>query len=81
MSTNYRPMIDSIRTLSCLLLTRGLLFLSNFRRMPIGCSSASRMGPLIDLVELALTLLIDSGELRSMSLGLPHHRHLRRQRR
>ena len=29
---------------------------------------------MIDLVALALTRLIDRGELRSMSLGLWHHR-------
>ena len=67
--------------LPCLLLMRGLFFLSNFRRMPIGCSSAPRMGPVIDLVELALMLVIDSGELKSMSLGLRHQRHLCPQRR
>ena len=39
-----------------------------------------RTGPVIDLVG-QLTLLIDSGELRSISPGLQHHLHLRQQRR
>ena len=80
-STNCRLMIDSIQTLLCLLSMKGLLFLLNFWRTPTGCGSAPRMGPVIDLVRLALTRLIDSGELLSMSLGLPHNRNLRRQHR
>ena len=47
--------------------------------MPIDCSSAPRTDPALDSVELALTLLIDSGKLRSMLLGLRHHYHFRRQ--
>ena len=59
--------------LLCLLWMRGLLCLSNFRRTPTCCSSALRTGSVIHLVGLALTRLNDSGELRSISLGLRHH--------
>ena len=58
-----------------LLWTRGLLFLSSFQRMLIDCSSSRRTDPAVGSVELALTLPIDSGELKSMSLALRHHRH------
>ena len=48
---------------------RGPLCLSNFQRTPTACSSLMRTGPVINLVGLALTRLIDSGELTSISLG------------
>ena len=45
--------------------------------MPTPVWFLHKQGPAVDSVELVLTLLIDSGELRSMSLGLRHHRHFR----
>ena len=64
--------------MSCLLSTRGLLLYLSFQRLPIGCSSAQETDPAVDSVELALTLPIDNGELKSMTLGLRHHRHFHR---
>ena len=46
--------------------------------MPTDCSSARLTDPAVDWVELALTLPMDRGKLKSTSLGLWHHRHFHR---